>query len=262
MGNLPALAAAKVTEVSIVIFTSLEHIPIVSVVPTKPSLCSMCLHIGHDLSTGVYNGLGKNDNVAVLEEAGSVEQSVSSDNIKGCNCGRGAAKKDEARKFCKQIVGGVPSRCDCYKGMKGCHHRCHCVQCDNPYGTSQNTKAIYPLKRVRHPHKLIGKKSKRDANILLDKGVAPLLGWNGVQSMIFNCLVYYMISENIDINANACLSKYDELCQLAIEEGITCLVPKTLREIQGKLTHVRKCATIFEGLFKKQIELNWLQSMV
>ncbi len=151
--------------------------------------------------------------------------------------------------------GGVPSRCICYKGMKGCHHRC-----DNPYGTSQSAKAVYPLRRVRHPHKLKGKKNKRDVNMLLDQGVAPLLGWNGVQSMIFDCLADYMISQNI--NAKKCLVKYDELRQLAAEEGITCLVSKNVHEIQGKLMHVRKCASIFEALFKKQIELNWLQSVL
>jgi hypothetical protein len=217
------------------------------------------------VSTGVYYSLEKMDkknDVAVSEVSESVQQSVSSDECKGCNCGRGAAKKDAERKFCKQIVGGVPSRCVCYKAMKGCHHRCHCLQCDNPYGTSQSAKAVYPLRRVRHPHKLKGKKNKRDANMLLDQGVAPLLGWNGVQSMIFDCLVDYMISENMDINAKECLVKYDELRQLAAEEGITCLVPKNVHEIQGKLTHVRKCASIFEALFKKQIELNWLQSVL
>ena len=169
LGNLLALAAAKITEVCIVIFTSLEHIPIVPVVPVEKK--------------------DKKNDVAVSEVSGSVQQSVSSDECKG----RGAAKKDAERKFCKQIVGGVPSRCVCYKAMKGCHHRCHCLQCDNPYGTSQSAKAVYPLRRVRHPHKLKGKKNKRDANMLLDQGVAPLLGWNGVQSMIFDCLVDYMI---------------------------------------------------------------------
>ena len=66
----------------------------------------------------------------------------------------------------------------------------------------------------------------------------------------------------MDINAKECLVKYDELRQLAAEEGITCLVPKKVHEIQGKLTHIRKCASIFEGFFKKQIELNWLQSVL
>jgi hypothetical protein len=71
-----------------------------------------------------------------------------------------------------------------------------------------------------------------------------------------------MISENMDINVKECLVKYDELRQLATEEGITCLVSKNVHEIQGKLMHVRKCASIFEALFKKQIELNWLQAVL
>jgi hypothetical protein len=41
LGNLLVLAAAKITEVCIVIFTSLEHIPIVPVVLVEAALCSI-----------------------------------------------------------------------------------------------------------------------------------------------------------------------------------------------------------------------------
>lgn len=238
----------------------MEHIPIVPVVPTDAAISSRCLLIGYDVSSGSYYSVEKTSSES--DVAISNRPSTSQDSVhyepKGCNCGRGAAKKDPERKFCKQIVGGIPSRCVCYKNMKGCNHRCHCVQCDNPYGTSQSVKAVYPLTRVRHSNKLKGQKNKSDVNFLLDNGVTPLLGWNGVQSMLFDCLVDHMISEKLDISAHVCLTKYNELRELALEEGLTCLVPKSLHEIQGKLTHVRRCAAIFEGLFKKQIELNWL----
>lgn len=238
----------------------MEHIPIVPVVPTDAAISSRCLLIGYDVSSGSYypvENISSEGDVGSSEKPSTSQDSIHND-LKGCNCGRGAAKKDTKRKFCKQIVGGIPSRCVCYKNMKGCNHRCHCIQCDNPYGTSQSAKAVYPLTRVRHSNKLKGQKSKSDANFLLDNGVTPLLGWNSVQNMMFDCLVDHMTSEKVDINACVCPSKYNELCKLALQEGIMCLVPKSLHEIQGKLTHVRRCAAIFEILFKKQVELNWL----
>jgi len=259
LGNLLAIAAAQVLQVCVVIFTSLDHIPIVPVVPVDAAISSRCILIGYDVASGLYYPVEKKN--LESDTAGYNKLSCSTshqyDDSKGCSYGRGAAKKDNERKFCKQIVGGIPSRCVCYMNMKGCSHRCHCNQCDNPYGNSLSAKAVYPLTRVRKSHKLKGQKSKSDANFMVDNGVQPLLGWNGIQGMMFDCLVDHMISENEDINARACLSKYNDLRKLALQEGITCIVPKGLREIQGKLTHVRRCANIFETLYKKQIELNW-----
>ena len=101
-----------------------------------------------DAGSGTFHSLlqtsGENAN------CDSVEPSTSSGIIKdtkdsSCNCGRGRAKNDPDRKFCKQIVRCMPSRCMCYINMKGCSFKCHCSHCDNPYGTSDNAKASYTL---------------------------------------------------------------------------------------------------------------------
>ena len=65
-----------------------------------------------------------------------------------------------------------------------------------------------------------------------------------------------MISKD-NLDAPNCLSQYVELCVMAKQEGINCLGPKNLNQVQGKLLHVRRCAAVFEALYKKQIETNW-----
>lgn len=134
------------------------------------------------------------------------------------------------------------------------------MQCENPYGTSTNAKASYTLTRVRQPSKLKGRKSVSDAQFLLSKDVAPLLGWSDIESMMFDCLVDHMIAIKIDLNAHNCLQQYDELRLEANQQGFNCLSPKSVSQVQGKLVHVHRCAAVFEALYKKQIEANWFST--
>ena len=131
--------------------------------------------------------------------------------------------------------------------------------CNNPYGSSQNAKSIYPLTRVRNISKLKGHKNQSDAKFLLENKVTPLLGWNDLESMLLDCMVDHMIAEGIEIGAHACLSKYNEIRKMSFEEGIKSIYPKNIHQIQGKLIHIRKCASVFEAMYKKQIELNWFK---
>ena len=261
MGNLLALGATKVTRLSTVIFTSLTYIPVVPVVPKDVTLSSKCILMGFDVGSGTFYFVQPmtsepvtNSNLAEPGPSGS----SSDEKAKSCNCGRGRAKSEVDRKFCKQVVGGLPSRCVCYVNMKGCSIKCRCVYCDNPYGNSENAKACYTLTRAkRQPTKLKGQKDQTDAEFLLSKNVTPLLGWSNLENMMFDCLIDHMNSKDIHLDASNCLQQYDELCQIAKEEGVTCLGPKNIKQVQGKLLHVFKCAAVYEAMFKKQIEANW-----
>ena len=75
--------------------------------------------------------------------------------------------------------------------------------------------------------------------------------------MMFDCLVDHIIYNEIQWNAPNCLIQYDELPLRAKQEGVNCLGPKTINQVQGKLLHVLRCAAVFEALYKKQIETNW-----
>lgn len=160
MGNLLAIVTTRLLQISTVIFTSLAYVHVVPVVPVvseEAALGSKCLFIGFDACSGNYHVVRRKPTEKVTsnflqEPSTSPDCDKADPKITTCNCGRGAAKKDPERKFCKQIVGGLPSRCQCYKQMKACSVRCHCVQCDNPYGTSNNAKATYTLTRVRQPN--------------------------------------------------------------------------------------------------------------
>lgn len=256
MGNILALAVTKILRLSVVIFTSLDYIPVVPVVPVDPVISSRCLVIGFTASNGVYHAVEKISTIAnaVVPQT---NVGVTEKMRDACSCGRGAAKKDSNRTFCKQTVGGVPSRCGCYKLMSGCSERCRCVSCENPYGTSRNAKSCYTITRTRQPSKLKGQKSKSGAEFLLDLGVSPVLGWTNFENAMFDCLVDSMISANIDLNASNCLEMFNKLRAVAEQQGINNIGEKSLRQLQGKLRQVRKTASIYEAFYKSQIERNW-----
>ena len=69
-----------------------------------------------------------------------------------------------------------------------------------------------------------------------------------------------MISDHLDLNASNCLQMFNELRAVAEQQGIYNIGEKTLRQIQGKLTHVRQSASIYEAFYKRQIEVNWFSS--
>lgn len=102
MGNLPALAAVKVTLLSTVIFTSLRYIPIVPVVSKDVTLSSMCLFIAFDVGSGTFHSVKQTVIKPLTNSNPGTSSSVNVDTkAKSCNCGRGLAKSDPDRKFCK-----------------------------------------------------------------------------------------------------------------------------------------------------------------
>ena len=109
---------------------------------------------------------------------------------------------------------------------------------------------------MRQPSRLKGLKDRTDAEFLLTRNVTPLLSWSDFESMMFDCLVDHIISNDIQLDASNCL-QYDELRVIAQEEGANCLGPRNMNQVQGKLLHVRRCAAVFEALYKKQIKTNW-----
>ena len=262
MGNLLAIVSTRILQISTVIFTSLAYVPVVPVVSEEAALSSKCLFVGFDACSGSYHVVHRKPTQqvtsSILQESITLSDGGKAD-VKNttCSCGRGAAKKDPERKFCKQIVGGLPSRCQCYNQMNACGVRCHCVQCDNPYGTSTKAKNTYTLTRVRQPSRLKAQKTESDAKLLLNRNITPLLGWSHVESMMFDCLVDHMSAQDVDLNAQNCLEEYEKLRIEAKQQGIHCLSPKSVSQVQGKVVHVRNCATVFEALYKKQIEANW-----
>ena len=130
----------------------------------------MSLFLAFDVGSWTFHSVQEmpskqltNSNPAEPGTSGSIS---ADDKVTSCNCGRGRAKGDPDRKFCKLVVGGLPSRCSCYNNLKGCSFKCRCAHCDNPYGTSQHAKASYTLTRVRQPSQLKGQKDRTDAEFL------------------------------------------------------------------------------------------------
>ena len=95
---------------------------------------------------------------------------------------------------------------------------------------------------------------------MLDKGVTPLLGWTELESIMFECLIDYIIPEKEDLDVSTCLEAYNNLRMVAEQHGVKGVGMKTSQQIQGKINHVKRCAAVYEALFKKQVERNWFTS--
>ena len=123
--------------------------PVVPVSPLLPCTATKAIFLGYSIGQPeLYHNVVSLENVNEAIPPHVSSTSTCSNNSpkeqvpEHCSCGRGSAKKD-GRKFCCQVPNGNKSRCKCYSKIAGCSHRCKCVGCGNPYGSSQAAKQAY-----------------------------------------------------------------------------------------------------------------------
>lgn len=194
LGNVIGIALSQILRLNIVIFTSLDHMPVVPVSPLLPCTATNAIFLGYSIGQPeLYHTVVSLENV--FEE---IPPHVSSTSMcsnaspkeqvpEHCSCGRGSAKKD-GRKFCFQAPNGNKSRCKCYSTTAGCSHRCKCVDCGNPYGSSQAAKQAYThvtTSRYRPKQKLQEVKgSTSSLDYLMKQGLAPVFGWSEIDLVL------------------------------------------------------------------------------
>ena len=281
------MAISQTLRLNVVLFTSLEHMPVVPISPLVPCVASGALLLGYSAAQpGLYHSViprtpgrdvehisspqvgpstSSTPLPAVIDaehiDSPQVGPSTSSTPLPAvhCACGRGAAKKD-GRKFCQQAPNGNKSLCKCFTSSGGCTHRCKCVDCGNPYGTSGSAKQAYAhvtVPRYRPKQKLQElNNTSTSAEYLLKLGLNPVTGWSEMESFTLDCLVNYSSMKGLSIEPTSMHKCYSELQALSVKLG-NFLQPKKLKQIQGKLQCINSVAEGFKALYRKQVELNW-----
>ena len=260
------IALSQILRLNIVIFTSLDHMPVVPVSPLLPCTATKAIFLGYSIGQPeLYHNVVSLENVNEAIPPHVSSTSTCSNNSpkeqvpEHCSCGRGSAKKD-GRKFCCQVPNGNKSRCKCYSKIAGCPHRCKCVGCGNPYGSSQAAKQAYTLvttSRYRPKQKLQeAKESISSLDYLTSQGLTPVSGWSEIESLTLDCLVNYASLKGLSIEPSRVYEYYSKLHDISKNLG-SPLQPKKAKQIDGKLQSIKKVAKGFEALYKKQVELNW-----
>ncbi len=145
LGNAAILALANILRIGIVVFTSLENYPVITIVPrNEPISCTTVYLAFEQLGAGHYDAVIESTVVAVQTAPAAEKPGLSEDNTQpatgnhsnahvshpACRCGQGGAKNKQNRQFCAEYKSG----CKCFRSLQGCTMVCGCRNCANPYG--------------------------------------------------------------------------------------------------------------------------------
>ena len=141
-GNMMLLGLADVLRMSFVVFTSMEHFPVIPISPRTIPITAVPIYLAFN-----YAGPGHYDAVILCESTVSVVHpnpkpaNKESSKMRGCRCGKGAAQKrvvdGAVKSFCVQIPGERRVACPCFLAQQGCSN-CKCFSCGNHYGKRDN----------------------------------------------------------------------------------------------------------------------------
>ena len=145
-------AVANILQIPIIVFTSHESFPVISVIPVHQTvqLSPGCiLSIAYNHSVRHFSGVSTK--VLKMNEPKTRESEFTSDVI-SCRCGQGRNRNKPNITSCDSFE----KRCKCFQALRGCGGNCQCLNCENPRGkrdvTSKSTtthSASAPRKRQR-----------------------------------------------------------------------------------------------------------------
>lgn len=167
LGNAVILALANILRVSIVVFTSLENYPVITIVPNNEPITNTPAYLAFEqIGAGHYDAVIESTRQTIPQDEESEE--LSGDNRHetlhhgtclntaasnpGCRCGQGGAKNKQNRLFCAEYKSG----CKCFRSLKGCTAMCGCYNCANTYGIRSPSMQglpgaeVQPRKRRKH----------------------------------------------------------------------------------------------------------------
>ena len=266
LGNVLGVALFQVLRLNIVSFTSLDHMPVVTISPLLLCVATNAVLLGYSVGQPeLYHCVVPLENLNESSPPHVSSTSTGSNSVpkehlpEHCSCGCGSAKKD-GRKFCNQVPYGNKSQCKCYNNMVGCSFRCKCVDCGNPYGSPETAKRAYThltVPRYLPKQKLQEvKESTSSLDYLIKQGLNPVTGWSEVESLTVDCLVNVATLKGFSIEPLKVHEYYSRLHDILSNLG-SPLQPKKVKQIEGKLQCIKKVAKGSQALYKKQVELNW-----
>ncbi|EDO39691.1 predicted protein [Nematostella vectensis] len=251
MMNLLPLAATQIFKLPIILFTSLELCPVVTVVPADKLSTQKCIFMGYSAAEyGTYY------TVKVISQI-----PTHPDKPKHvCRCGLGNAKnKDSGRQFCIHIPGKYLTRCECFRNGVGCGYLCRCANCGNPQGTSVESRAKYVQHNTRSRPK-----HKFQTSRGMDK-TPEMANWNTKEQLAFELLTSAMHYPHqgiwvLEATPNSTLKYFNQLVTIDTQSSnSTLLSTKSLAEVKQMLRVYLEHMENYADMYKKQSEINWMQ---
>ena len=275
LGNIMVVGIANVLKINLVLFTSMQRMGTIPIVPRGKALISYPLYLAFN-----HSGCGHHDAVVesvyasnteeMVQESGPVDdksnkidEKQNRSEEKGCRCGRGAARQNKKRTFCFQVPGERRTQCPCLRELKRCSQACNCCNCNNPHGKkSANTVPVKNIPksrpRKREKHSLQGLR-KTSLDYMIECGENPKdPNWNTMEKYVLKSLVDHIIEKGGALNEDDITPLYNELVDIVKElPGVNLLLSKKGKKtIKQMLKKVSQEAELFRQLYLQQVEEN------
>ena len=259
LGNAVNLALANILRTSLVVFTSLENYPILTIIPKNDPVSNVPVYLAFEkIGPGHYDAVIQSgtseelfDNTELLSETSFAETSQGKELTRPvCRCGQGAAKNKMTRKFCLEYKSG----CKCYQNLKGCTSDCGCFNCANTFGVREESSCkstseiAIPRKRRKHG---LGKETGRNFMIGRGKNVVRAR-WTLFEKLL--CIECIANMENGDDDVDK-LAEYYNNVVVCLKNGVL-KCPKEFLTIVGLDTLETRESKSIEGFLKRLYDEN------
>lgn len=271
LGNLMPLAMANLLGSPLVIFSSLETMPVLLITPTSTKEGVPPIYLAfNQFGAGHYDAINVEECGEKLHPTTTLEPGIGSNNtlfndgIRKCSCGKNSKRNSNKQQFCRDTR-EYASRCPCLKRKDGCHSGCLCNLCENPYGKNDKSSSSNPFSisaptpRKRAKHKLSG--TRNNAREFMEKMKTEVrVEWNPSETIIFECLIELLRNLEITVNAENLQKYFNKLVEKIEELNIKFevdVMKKTRNEIQKRMeSHDKALKAWLNAYFRKQIGEN------
>ena len=246
LGDCMPLATANLLGIPIIIFSGMEHLPAVPIIPRGRTVSTEALKLAYDASfCGHYDAVISNvppkDETALPADIGTC--STAPDNSVTCRCGEGAKKKKK----------NVPS-CHEFKSDS-----CNCLNCWNLFGKRSMTntpgKATGTRKRRKHA---MSTKSTSSGKMYWDKtgDNANIYRWTLFEELILLHILDLFSSKEV-LMPDDIFTEFNEVVRIVQKtEFSKHSTSKSLPQIIQKVNTLQKGKRVFDQLLEEQGKLN------
>lgn len=266
LGNTMPLALANLLSSPVLLFTSMETMPVLLITPSIVRDAIPRVHLAfNQFGAGHYDAIN-----IVSRDVGQCETEISStlpderhssSTVQKCSCGKNSKASATKKSVCTKS-NKYSSRCPCYKNKDGCHDDCSCNGCENPYGKremlAESPFALSPgpsRKRIKHSLSTkmsSGKEFMEKMNTNIERV------WSPTEILIFEILVQLLNSLQIPVTADIIKRYFNRLVKRITQLGFTFeVVAKSLDDIQSRISsHDNALKAWLNGYYRKQLEEN------
>ena len=269
LGNMMLLGLANVLKMSFVVFTSMEHFPVIPVSPRTRPITAAPIYLAYNhAGPGHYDAVIFNETItaASSDDPNPKEVQDAPSKVGGCRCGKGAAHKRTAdgaiKSFCVQIAGERRVSCPCFLAQQGCNN-CRCFNCANRYGKQDNSenKDLKGRQRNRDEH-FVQKNSVSSKQLIKERNVnISKTSWSELETLLFESVINEITrkpdGDVLSTDVSYLMKTFNCICNIINSSSLPIPVNgKTIKQIEGKLKHLIQQTTLFRELYMNQVSFN------